>query len=563
MKKLIFTLIAFVALSISVRAQYPTDNPAHTATRWQVQHLSELKEAFGPGWISPVNDDVCWASIVDGSQAKVVNTVTVVRTIDGGVTWENSDLFSDPSNIYGISNVCGVSADVAFASVYKAGATGTEQGGKAGVWRTVDGGLNWTQCPGLFTQGSSFINNVYFFNEDEGTAFGDVRNGKFDIYWTINGGDTWTEVSAQNIGNGTAPVMVDGAIEHGSTGSFSALRTFTRENDSIIAFISNAAKYYVSRNRGRTWEVHETGLTTEKDAGFDLVISSDSVPVMNNETILVRRIKSEKSGDQTVGVTVRTAYSTNGGSSWIDGEQQGAAKNLVVNLQAVPGTKGFYIGAGALLLGAERTDVSGEGIGTGTMTYITFNRKWNFNYNFADGGIYLNGYVLYNSDGSPSDYTTIPMDFHDYEEPKDSLIFQEQYLFVAFNHQWGGWAGTYTSTNPDGSIVGGMTKYTASTYSIVPGGPTNDNYRSNKKGIEKNNGTLRVYPNPTKGLINVNSKNVIKNIEIIDMMGRVVAKKAVNDYSFEYNAANLPFGLYSIKAITNKGIETTKFSVAK
>ena len=59
--------------------------------------------------------------------------------------------------------------------------------------------------------------------------------------------------------------------------------------------------------------------------------------------------------------------------------------------------------------------------------------------------------------------------------------------------------------------------------------------------------TIDFYPNPTKDFVNVTSSSLIKSIELIDLEGRILTTKNINDYSFEYDLSSISNGVYLLK----------------
>ena len=58
-----------------------------------------------------------------------------------------------------------------------------------GIWRTEDGGFNWTQ-----QHAGNFV-DAYFFNKDKGWVIGEI-NGTNVLLRTFDGGNNWSEVGA-------------------------------------------------------------------------------------------------------------------------------------------------------------------------------------------------------------------------------------------------------------------------------------------------------------------------------------------------------------------------------
>jgi Secretion system C-terminal sorting domain len=84
--------------------------------------------------------------------------------------------------------------------------------------------------------------------------------------------------------------------------------------------------------------------------------------------------------------------------------------------------------------------------------------------------------------------------------------------------------------------------------------------------IFENQNNITVYPNPASSTININlpaGKQVsnfnIKMVELIDVQGRVLVSKTVNDSQATLDVSSLKTGTYFIKTISDKGIATNKF----
>jgi hypothetical protein len=73
---------------------------------------------------------------------------------------------------------------------------------------------------------------------------------------------------------------------------------------------------------------------------------------------------------------------------------------------------------------------------------------------------------------------------------------------------------------------------------------------------------LNIYPNPAKGIININYPN-IREVSILDMAGRkLVAKSFNNSNLVQLNVASLSKGIYILQAINNKGdVQTQKLII--
>ncbi len=77
---------------------------------------------------------------------------------------------------------------------------------------------------------------------------------------------------------------------------------------------------------------------------------------------------------------------------------------------------------------------------------------------------------------------------------------------------------------------------------------------------EVNSVISAVYPNPTKGIVKVEAKN-IKNISIFNTLGEIIFETSANGDVFEYDFSNNEAGLYFIKVETTNGVETKRVTV--
>ena len=69
-----------------------------------------------------------------------------------------------------------------------------------------------------------------------------------------------------------------------------------------------------------------------------------------------------------------------------------------------------------------------------------------------------------------------------------------------------------------------------------------------------------VYPNPTKGMVRIEAKN-INSISIFNSLGQIIFENAVSGDAFEYDFSGNEAGVYFIKVETGKGVETKRVTV--
>jgi photosystem II stability/assembly factor-like uncharacterized protein len=205
---------------------------------WSEQATSQPVASTGMRSISIVDDNVAWLSNSCGT----TGCTTIRRyskTTNGGTVWSTAgiDLGAQAANLE-ISNIWGVSADVAYAAVFPKAA-----GVVGGIWQTTNGGTTWLrQNTASYNgaDGASFANLVYFWDANNGVTMGDPSEGSFEIYTTTNGGTNWVRVPAGNI-----PAALD-AAEYGLTNQY----TVTGDT---IWIGTTFGRILISTDRGYTW----------------------------------------------------------------------------------------------------------------------------------------------------------------------------------------------------------------------------------------------------------------------------------------------------------------------
>ena len=66
------------------------------------------------------------------------------------------------------------------------------------------------------------------------------------------------------------------------------------------------------------------------------------------------------------------------------------------------------------------------------------------------------------------------------------------------------------------------------------------------------------YPNPTKEIINISSNYSIKSIQLIDLQGRLLETKLVDETQSNFNITNYSNGIYFLKVTSEKGSKIAK-----
>lgn len=366
MKRKLLLLSAMIIAAISANAQMA----------WHVQNSGFPSASRGVNGFSVVDSNVVWATAYDGTQA-----ATTIRdytmTTDGGATWLAGTVTGTGLNAnFGLANISAIDADTAYAAIYPISATIAPQG----VYKTTNGGSNWTKVSaGKFVASSSFINIVHFFNAKDGVALGDPAGGYFEVYTTNNYGVTWNRVSQANI------PYVPQANEYGTVGYFGA-------NDSTILYPTNFGNMLVSKDRGLTWTTSTTPLN----------VTGTYIPKLEF-----------KDKNTVLGVMGNTAQAVNaliisidGGSTWAYAGIDTASDIFDFNdIAYVPGTPNTWFvtsanfGSGGL--GSAYTEdggttwISVDKIQHTSVQFNDINNGWSggFNTSATEGGIFKWGSV--------------------------------------------------------------------------------------------------------------------------------------------------------------------------
>ena len=195
--------------------------------------------------------------------------------------------------------------------------------GQASVYRTTNGGNNWTGTSVAAI--TPFVNGIHFWNDEEGLLFGDPRNGVWGVGQTTDGGRTWQPLAS--------PLSALNGSEVGWTGSFAV-------HNNNAWFGTNQNRIWRSTDRGQSWTPHLAPSTN----AFGLAFANE------NDGIASFRIRQGNVGSNAI------AWTRNGGLDWTEGTLpfSGARPQGVT---AVPGTHRFFLGTQR---GVFHTDDFGE-----------------------------------------------------------------------------------------------------------------------------------------------------------------------------------------------------------
>ena len=230
-RSLLFFLIASSA-TFSFAQEHHVHQPKLTA---QQSGTTELLIA-----VSPVNSRVVWASGTGG---------TFVVTTDGGQHWKAGVVPGAESLQF--RDVQGVSAKVAY--LLSIG----DNTGDFRIYKTVDGGANWTIEFTNETTGA-FYDCFAFWTPRRGVAHSDSVSGVFPDLRTTDG-LTWNSI-ADNM-----PPALAGEASFAASGT--CIATQGGRNAWIATGGSSTARILATRDGGDTWNAYDTPLVSSASAG--------------------------------------------------------------------------------------------------------------------------------------------------------------------------------------------------------------------------------------------------------------------------------------------------------
>ena len=193
--------------------------------------------------IAAVDANVAWASGREG---------TVLRTRDGGATWEN---VSVPGA--GRLDFRDIEAfDANTAVVLSIG-----NGADSRIYRTANGGRNWILV--LQNADARAFFDCMVFEGERGWMLGDPVDDRYQIYATQDGGHRWT-------------LLPDGPQAAAGEAAFAASGTcIARNGDALLVAGSGPARLHVRSDGEVAWRAIETGMSRNKpEAGvFSIAVA--------------------------------------------------------------------------------------------------------------------------------------------------------------------------------------------------------------------------------------------------------------------------------------------------
>jgi photosystem II stability/assembly factor-like uncharacterized protein len=228
--------------------------------------------------VSAASDRVAWASGAGG---------TVLRTTDGGETWQRIEVTTDRVDFRDVDAI-----DDKTAYVLSIG-----NGAASRIYKTVDAGATWTEQFAT-SDPKVFLDAMTFWDGAHGLVVGDSIDGQFDLLVTEDGGHNWSRVPEQAL---PAALPNEGAFAASGTNI-----AVVGQEAWIGTGAAATARVLHTRDRGRTWTVATTPLIAGSSAGIFSVAFRDTM----HGVVVGGDYRKEQDATDNVAVT------SDGGSTW-------------------------------------------------------------------------------------------------------------------------------------------------------------------------------------------------------------------------------------------------------
>jgi photosystem II stability/assembly factor-like uncharacterized protein len=274
-----------------------------SAPHWTIQSSGVTARLRG---VSAGSDRVAWASGADS---------TVLRTADGGATWQQLTVTPDRVDFRDIDAI-----DARTAYVLSIG-----NGPASRIYKTTDAGATWT-LQFRNDDPKAFYDAMSFWDAEHGIVIGDSIDGQLCLMTTEDGGRHWVRVAASAL----PPAL---ANEGAFAASGTNIAVFGKTDAWIGTGAAAKARVLRTHDRGHTWEISETPLMAGASAGIFSVAFRDA----KHGVIVGGDYKQENQAVDNLAVT------DDGGATWTLVKGLSGFRSVVAY---VPGVKTALVAAG-------------------------------------------------------------------------------------------------------------------------------------------------------------------------------------------------------------------------
>ncbi|HET7855584.1 MAG TPA: hypothetical protein VFL41_03930 [Gaiellaceae bacterium] len=237
-------LLLVTALALAGTSLAFTPSPGHREFSWQLTPTGSAARLRG---LSAVSSSVAWAS----------GAGTVLRTVDGGTTWQNVTPPNTATLLF---------RDVEAFDAQNAVILAIGPGDASRVYVTSNGGQTWS-LTFVNDDPDAFYDCMAFWDKHRGLALSDPVDGFFRIIATSNGGRSWRVVDAD------MPPALTG--EAGFAASGQCLVTAGGRDAFFGTGAGAEARVFRSGDRGQSWQVSTTSMLSGPSAGINALAFRD------------------------------------------------------------------------------------------------------------------------------------------------------------------------------------------------------------------------------------------------------------------------------------------------
>jgi photosystem II stability/assembly factor-like uncharacterized protein len=219
---------------------------------WEVQESGLATSLRG---LSAVDQATAWISGAGGRYA---------FTRDGGATWH-------PGAVPGAEALDFRDVEAFPGGVAYLMSAGPGAGSR--IYKTTDWGVTWTLQHANELE-DAFFNGFAFWGPESGALVGDPLEGRMFLLLTEDGGETWERPDRSRL-----PAFEPG--EYGFAASGTNIAAFGEDGLAVVSG-GSSARVFLSRDRGRTWEVIQTPVAagTPSSGIFSIAFRTPSHAVM-------------------------------------------------------------------------------------------------------------------------------------------------------------------------------------------------------------------------------------------------------------------------------------------